>query len=212
MANVAFLFYFSTNSFAGSTLVIGNNDSLSVFANTRYLDNKPVLIFTEQVEDKKFQLLNKIENIVLCDSTWRNLAIQVTGSKLQIAGQNMRVNIEKSGNYEIYLDASKIEEETPEFEIKIGGKTWILDTGYWILDRGRKYVKVGEVELEEGEHVTAVHSPQSTVHSQKDEEIKLVLVNREEREHIEEIIWQKINNPETEVAYIFSQDGEFYVP
>jgi len=37
-------------------------------------------------------------------------------------------------------------------------------------------------------------------------------VNREEREHIEEIIRQKINNPETEVAYIFSQDGEFYVP
>jgi hypothetical protein len=37
-------------------------------------------------------------------------------------------------------------------------------------------------------------------------------VNKKEREHIEEIVWQKINNPETEVAYIFSQDGEFYVP
>ena len=65
--------------------------------------------------------------------------------------------------------------------------------------------------MEEGEHKVEAHSSWFIAHS-KDEKSRLVLVNGEEREHIEEIIWQKINNPETEVAYIFSQDGEFYVP
>ena len=89
-----------------------------------------------------------------------------------------------------------------------------LGTGDWENGRlGGRYAKVGEVELEEGEHVTAVHSPQSTVHSQKDEEIKLVLVNKEERERVEKEIWERINQPEAEVCYIFGKEGaQFYIP
>jgi len=38
------------------------------------------------------------------------------------------------------------------------------------------------------------------------------LVSKEERGKLEEEICKKIEKPETEVAYILSKDGEFYVP
>jgi len=59
--------------------------------------------------------------------------------------------------------------------------------------------------LKVGEHVI-------TVHNQKDKDLKLVLVNKEERLKVEDLIWQRLNQPETETCYIFTQDGEFYVP
>jgi len=47
----------------------------------------------------------------------------------------------------------------------------------------------------------------------ENEEIKIVLVNKEEREDIQEEIWKRINQPEAEVGYIFEKEkGGFYIP
>ena len=35
--------------------------------------------------------------------------------------------------------------------------------------------------------------------------IKLVLVDKKEREEAEKLIWKRINSPETEVCYIFEK-------
>lgn len=45
-----------------------------------------------------------------------------------------------------------------------------------------------------------------------DKKIKIILVNRREKEKEEKLIWQKIDQSEAEVWYIFSQDMEFYIP
>ena len=74
-------------------------------------------------------------------------------------------------------------------------------------------MKVGEVELEGRKHTFQVTKSQGhKVTSQENKDLKIVLVNKEERKRAEEFIWEKINNPKIEVAYIFSQDGEFWVP
>jgi len=65
----------------------------------------------------------------------------------------------------------------------------------------------------EGKHSIGVHSSSFIVDSKnKAQDLKLILVSKEEREKLEEEICKKIEKPETAVAYILSKDGEFYVP
>ncbi|MBU0477599.1 hypothetical protein KKC91_03405 [bacterium] len=77
---VCLLFCLTTSSFSESTLVEGNSD-LIVFTYTKYLDGKPVLIFSEQVSEKLSNLLNKVDNIVFCDSTRQDLALKLIKGK-----------------------------------------------------------------------------------------------------------------------------------
>ena len=116
--------------------------------------------------------------------------------------------------------------ENGEWEIKVDGRE-IADSSWLVADsKNRKYVKIGEVEIGggtstnnesltngrikegRGEHKIEIISKDLGL---KDKKIRLILVNKEEREKAEQEIWQRINQPETEVAYILSKDGEFWV-
>ena len=75
----------------------------------------------------------------------------------------------------------------------------------------REYMKIGEMKLGEGEHKIEAHGSWLIADS-KEKNFKIVLVNKEEREKAEKEIREKINNPKTELCYIFSKrDGEFWV-
>ena len=205
---------------AASTFADGDIDMLVPMVETKYLDRKSVLLFAEQSDSPQPIVPDlQIGNFVLKDLNWRDLTVAFVAQSTVYGPQSI-VKIEKEGIYEIYLDVSEVEEKISEFDIKIVGRGIQQVSGYPAIrlsgyperkEKGQKYMKVGEVELEEGEHKIEVHSSWFIAHS-KDEEIKLILVNREEREKAEKEIWEKINSPETGVAYIFSQDGEFYVP
>ena len=85
-------------------------------------------------------------------------------------------------------------------EVEIGGET---STNNESLTNGRIKEKRGEHEIE-------IISKDLGL---KDKKIRLILVNKEEREKAEQEIWRKINQPDTELCYIFSKkDGEFYIP
>jgi len=67
--------------------------------------------------------------------------------------------------------------------------------------------------MEEGKYSIGVHSSSFIVDSKnKAQDLKLILVSKEKRQETEDLIWQRMHQPETEVAYIFSEDGEFYIP
>ena len=231
------------------TLVIGGADLFSFLAHIKNLDDRSVLLFIEQLEKEGWvtikEALNSQEGFVFYNSNLQDLVIQVSGYKLHVPGQGVEVNIEKAGTYEIYLDVSKVKEETPEFEIKIDGRGTVLGdwairrlgTGDWAIRRlgagdwetgglGRKYVKIGEAEVEEpGKHRIQVIRRLGDWRQETGglgdwgQEIgelgdwgqRLFLVNKEERQDLEKEIWERINQPESEASYIFSQDGEFWV-
>lgn len=200
-------------SFAESTLVEGNIDSLIALTYTDYFDNCPAIFFSEQQEKEGIRiLLSKVDNFVFKDSAWQDLAVEMAAQSIA-NGPQSKVNVKEKGIYEVYLDVSEIKgEEIPEFRIEVDGKE-ILQYLVVVsrIEQGRRYIKVGEVEVEAGKHeVEVIRLSGDRVIREK--EVKLVLVNKEEREKAERLIWQKISEPETEVAYIFSRDGEFYVP
>jgi len=198
------------------TIIGSNIEALVPVTETKYLDGKPVIVFTEQNQKSniKNQKLTDINNFVFKDSDYRDLAIElVRGLKLEVNHKQQKFKIEKPGIYEFWLDKSELE-EIPEVEIRIDEKEMVKQYGVYSMKyKGRRYLKIGEVELEEGKHVIGVHSSSFIVDSKnKVQDLKLILVSKEEREKLEEEICKKIEKPETEVAYILSKDGEFYVP
>jgi hypothetical protein len=209
--------YFST-----LTVIVGNIETLVPVTETKYLDGKPVIVFTEQMREAEKgirRLGDWGRNFVFKDSSWQDLVIEITdaGYQIQDAGKE-RIEIEKPGVYEVYVDTSEFKEEIPEFEVRIDGKEIVwrdlgigkLGTGDWRNWRlGRKYIKIWEVELGEGKHKIEVIGLLGYLGYR--EKIRLILVNKEEREKLEEEICEKIEKPETEVAYILSKDGEFWV-
>jgi hypothetical protein len=195
------------------TVVSGDIEALAPILETRYLDEKPLLIFSEHMEKGRDSKLLGNQNIrfVFKDSNWQDLAVQESGYKLQIADKDKHLSIEKTGIYEIYVDVSEINKKISEFDIKIDGKVWIPDTTCQMPDKGRKYVKILEVEMVQGEHDINIKNQISKI-KDTNQNLKIILVNKEERQNLEKEIWEKINSSEPEAAYILSYDEEFYVP
>mgnify|MGYP000058810256 CR=1 FL=1 len=227
------------------TIVSGNIETLMLLMETRYLDNKPVLLFTEQIqkiENGKQEMGEEpisnsqfpIPSIVFKDSTPEDLVLElVENGKWKMGNGEWKIKetegkgsylkwqkkfrIERAGVYEIWMENGKWETGNGKWEVKVDGKklalsSWLMADREKAHSKNRKYVKVGEVELGEGEHKIEAHSSLFIAHG-KDEKIKLILVSKKEREKVEKEIWERINQPETELCYIFSKkNGEFWVP
>jgi hypothetical protein len=226
------------------TIVDADIETLSPMTETKYLDGKPVMVFTQQNQKSniKYQKLKDINNFVFKDSNWKDLAIQFSQLDSWLVSELVRkIKIKKAGVYEIWIENRNYQRITNEstnyesntnvrIEIKVDGRE-IADSSWLVADsKNRKYVKIGEVEIGGGtstnnESLTngrikegrGEHEIQySVVSSQylgENKKINIVLVSKEEREKLEKEIWEKINNPQTEVCYIFEKEkGEFYVP
>ena len=215
-----------------STTVAGDIKVLVQLTETKYLDKKPVLIFTEQDENRLrlvsigLDWFDWLNNLVVKDSTPEDLGVQFSQllswqvSEFDKKKQEEEFKIDKAGVYEVYVDADSLTvlKRLNWFgwlnwlKIKVDGKELALGLGQMVDGKNRKYIKIGEVELEEGKHTIQVTSFKLQMTSQT-KKAKIILVNKEEREMIEKEIWQKLNQPETEVCYIFEKEkGEFYVP
>jgi hypothetical protein len=197
---------------------------------TKYLDGKPredashqrgkpVLMFTEQVKEGESGQLGDWEqgtgilgdwgrsaNFVFKDSNWQDLAIELI-AQFTVYSPYSTVRLKKPGTYEIYVDTAQIEEEAPEYEIKVDGRELPQLSSHNYQATSRKYVKINQAKLEEGSHIINIKN------QNENQNLKIVLVNKEEREDLEKETWKKINHPETELCYIFEEEKrEFYVP
>ena len=191
--------------------------------------DKPVLLFTEQMQKGDIRGMGnwgqetgilgdwgRNINFVFKDGSWRDLAVELSAQSTVHSPQST-VRIETPGIYEIYFEKGKGKRERvkgEEWEIEVDGKEiailgdWgirRLGTGDWETGGlGRKYLKMGEVELREGEHEIKLKMKNEKLKMEK-QNIKLVLVDKKEREEAEKLIWKRINSPETEVCYIFEK-------
>lgn len=193
-----------------TTVVTGDIKSLVLMTETKYLDGKMVLLFTQQ--NQKVNIKNQnFNNFVFKDSNWQDLAVKLSAQSTVFSSQST-VRLEKIGIYEIYLDVSEFkEEENPELDIKIDGKEIVKLYGVYSMEyEGRRYIKVGEVELEEGKHKINIKYQNAKI-KMREQNLKFILVNKKEREDTERLIWERMNEQGVEVAYILSKDGEFLV-
>ncbi|MCM8783430.1 MAG: hypothetical protein NC818_01425 [Candidatus Omnitrophica bacterium] len=190
--------------------VSGDIEALVPLSQTKYLEGKPALLFSEQNQNSniKNQNLEKINNFVFKDSNWQDLAVEMAGLQVsELESKKSKVKIEKPGVYEFYVNTPEMD-DIPELEIKVDGKEIAL-VGNWGMGRwGRKYIKLGEFEIKKkGKRQINIK------YQNKKQNLKIILVNKEERERLEKEIGKMLNESPTEICYIFEKEKvEFYIP
>jgi len=189
------------------TIVAGNIDTLVPMTETKYLEGKPVLLFAQQKIGNSGQITEKnlkdMNNFVFEDSNGRDLAVELS-QRIEVGGQESEFETENPGIYEVYLDPGNlVRDALPSLKIRVDGKELLqFDISG---ESYSKYLKIAQVEIKEpGKHLINIE------YTNKD--LKIILVSKEERERVGKLIRQRINVPGVEAAYIFSREGEFYVP
>ncbi len=204
-------------SSSASTLVAGDAGALVPMSYTRYLDRKPVLLFTEQMkEGTNHQLLGdgrKISNIVFCNSNWQDLVVDVS-PKLALGEQELEVGVKEKGDYELWLDCLSVEideEALDKLEIKVDNKKVPLVVGS--LRRGKaKWKRIGKIYLEKGKYRIEIQN------SDENGKLALFLIKKERREKVQKEIQGIIDMPGVSVGYLFSRERSdlaskyFYIP
>jgi hypothetical protein len=201
---------FSSHIYPSSDFTVASADIeiLLPMMEMGHLGRKPVLLLTQQNQNLKVNRQNLIntDNFVFKDSNWQDLAVELV-AQFTVYSPHSTVRLKKPGTYEIYVDTAEIEEEAPEYEIKVDGRELPQLSSHNYQATSRKYVKINQAKLEEGKHIINIKN------QNENQNLKIVLVNKEERENLEKETWKKINHSETELCYIFEEEKrEFYVP
>ena len=73
----AFWICFQGSCRADSTLVNSDRESITILSYTKYLDNHPLLIFSEQLTGDRPGILDQVDNLVIYDGNWQDLALEL---------------------------------------------------------------------------------------------------------------------------------------
>jgi hypothetical protein len=190
-------------------IIVSSPEVLEPISHTEYLDDKPVILFSDRVKETKWGigvLVDQIQNsnFVFKDSNWQDLAIQIAGQRLQVASQEAKVKIEKHGIYEVFVQDPATGSRVAGIEIDARK----MAVGDRLQNIGRKYARIGEIDLKAGEHVIKGINGQKPVTGEGE---GIILVDKEERLRIEELIRHRISQQGIGACYVFEQGGEFYV-
>lgn len=209
--NIIFLFcvYFATKVNAKTILTDSDNNILRLLVYTKYLDKIPVVFFIDQLNDRR-SFFNSVKNDVFIfnNSTWLDLAIAIGGVELSRTNQSKLLELSDTGIWELYLDISETDKKklfVPN--VKIDRDVIIRNFSYKTSDIKRKYVKIWREKLKIGKYFIKYD-----IQDDAKEIPKLILVERKERKRLEQLIWDRINTPKSELCYILNKDWSFYLP
>jgi hypothetical protein len=233
------IFFLTLYPSATSIAIAGNIEALVPMTEMRYLEGKPVLLFSGEKQEarsrKQENYFKDINNFVFKDSSWQDLAVELACvEKWEIEEKDWQIEetkdkesylvwqntfkLKEPGIYEIWIDYGK---KKTEWEIKIDRENIVQ---FKIPKESySKYIRIAQVEIEKaGKHTIKIKNQKSKIKDtskenkfpmgQAEQNLKIILVNKEERENAEEFVWRKINQLGSKLCYIFSGDGKFYIP
>lgn len=192
--------------YAETTLIEGDLNSLVALSYTSCFDDRPILVFTEQLEGDATNILDRVGNVVYYNASWEDLVIDMC-DKYEINKNKEEILLKDEGIYEIYLDVFSAKDmKMNSFIIQTDNKSPYKVITYRY--DGRKYFRIKKIELEGKKHSVIFKYPNE---EKIDGNPRIILVNMKERERVEELIWQKMNLPNTGFIYIFNKSAVFYL-
>lgn len=211
---------------SGAVLIDENRDNvLDILANTKLLEGKPALFFTQRLQetpglndDDYLFLANHINNFVLVDSLYADLPVDfATEQIIQIPKIEDRVvfdfPLEINGIYEIYLDKMDLKNSSfKSFDIQVNGIRPAGFTGDWPDRNFNKYYKIGDVNLISGKQRVSMDFGESEGVSAKQSSFRLLIVKKNLKNEIAEILKDKMFRKKTQFCYVFKNNtGKFSV-
>lgn len=207
-----------------SHLIAGNYyDILPIVARSDYLNTKkPFLIITEQNSKLNSSLLSS-ENLILQDRSFKDLGVEFTGFfkiPFQISKneykQRLKIKIQKTGAYEIWIDCSKIPMENGRgiiFVVSIDEQI-IYEADISLAKKRQKeyvkYLKLGELNLTAGNHRMEINLKDAEFR-QPPYSLTLILTEKKDRIGKENVIVEELNQPDKNISYIFTDNATFYI-
>lgn len=173
--------------FGESAIVEGDINKLIPLAYTRYLDGYPAVFFSAKQGERGFDLLNKVENIVVTESL-DSLILDMLKDKYKVSftkeGEGV-IKVASKDVYEIWLNMEEARNNiiTTTFSLTVDDKKFSMQQAdsRRIKDSGKRWLKLGDLEIAEGRHNIKV--------DKKIDRIPLVLIipralRSENRKHI----------------------------
>lgn len=209
------LFVTLQESFSGQwTLVQGNTDIMDELCfSPTYLEGYFVVLFTFHLQGKWQGDFENINNVILNNSSWEDLALELSGecawTTKELRGQ-LNFSIAKEGIHQIW--ARRICGNGTSISVVSDGLSRIDD----LQDRGgnNAYLKLVEGKLKPGKYNVTYRC--SIKHDKEVEnlepELKFILVNKEDLQRIRGLLEQKVNDKKTNLGYVITEDMTIYVP
>lgn len=194
------------------------NDVLPLIINSNFLNQNPVLIIAEQ-NNKLLSSILSANSILLQDSNLDDLAIELTESikiPFSIAEhqdiQRLKVQIDKTGTFELWIDCSQIDLAKREFPFSItmdrramwdSRQIFTMTSGQGL----RKWLKLAEITFKHGQHIIEIKANKKI--AKLPVASRLILEEGASREATKKNIQQRIGVSGAGVSYIFTRSGEF---
>ncbi len=200
----------------------GDVKTLVPLTYTRYLDNKPVLFFSEQQEEKVLEkLLFQSKAFTFSNSNPLDLTLQILepdyGIKIEDSKKPVVFEAKEEGVYQVYTKNEKVKIEIKSLEQGAESRERILQApNSKFQASGNQWRKIGEIELKRGKYKIRVEeAPQ-----------ELVIVPEEKVIQGEDEIRDYLKKAEDSPTHLFSKElssdidsweerslkGSFYLP
>lgn len=191
------------------------HDVLPIIIQTDYLNiKKPLITITEQNPRLDDSLLNT-NNLILQDRSLGDLSIEFAESiKIPFSISQDRltqqVRINKSRAYELWIDRSLYKQINIMIDKKVVFEAEIEDDKENLSKKQRyiKYLKLGELGLETGQHEVELQID-VTYDKSKALPIIILLVDKISRLEAQNTIYDKLRPSKVNFSYIFSQSSDF---
>jgi len=199
---VFFLTFFlvaSSCALAISVLMVGDIEALVPLTYTSYLEDHPVLFFTDQLDSEQtMKILGKNGTIIFANEPFYNLIMDTLDPRyrhsLSDQAKPISFTTEIEGVYEIWAKRSKKERsEEGELKVFIDDKEVVLGGNH---QQGRRWISVGKMKLTRGKHTISVTGSIE----------ELLVVPEEEAEKHRVKIEKLLNRHNLEVGYLFGSD------
>lgn len=216
---------------ASTTIVAGKIDSLVSLTETSYLERYPALAFADQQNENSLQTIiwsrhSAVNGQVLfANSNFHDLLIDLIKAEGKSNNQQSAVNnqepiltklnknangsfkVKESNLYDVYIESSKL--KVKDLDLKVEVDTEELKSWNWEHEKNNKWIKVGEVRLDKGEHKIAVGSQRLKANSQYKEKfmsqlqgMDIIIVSKKRLNEYRNIISQR------SISHLFYIDTE----
>jgi len=206
----SFLCFTNIKDVFAATLVVGDENALVPLSYTKYLDNCPVLFFTDQLEPKTISnLLGKVSIVLLANRQILDLLLDLVEPehRFKMSNENHQISFTAKTNdtYEIW------ERNNSKVSILRSHLVKMLVDGKQIPEKkirkrktenqGQPWVKLGEVFLSKGEHTLSLFIDRDLVE-------ELIIISHTEFEEYLTKVLNLIDKSKFELVYLFSRDED----
>ncbi len=177
--------------------VVGDADAAGKLAETGYLDDDVLFLFTDWLPPEQRRLLLRnprhVDELVFADTDWRDLAVDISGKRVFRAGRDRKqFEIQGDGEFAVLLRHGEGGRRAGPPRVTLDGRDIVRESGEGSARAASRWQRIAGVYLSEEGHVLELL------------DAKVVLVREDDLRESRKIVQRFMKDTSTSAGYIFS--------